>query len=554
MRVRVPLATPFFIHGLSAQSRTACGSEGLINRMSRAKKFAHSVLTSYLFLGTNILYTLASVPLALKYLTKPEFGLWALTLQVSNFIALVDLGMGSSIARILIDHKDDRHNGRYGAAIQSGFLVSLTQGAITLVVGLSLVWFMADWLHLSADLSRPFFWLMIGQVLLTAATFSTRMFGQVLYAWQRNDVSNYSAILQLILGFASLWLGFFLGFGVFSFLAGAVMSWAGGTAVNALACIKLGFWPKPGEWGRASRAQFHELFHYGADVFLISIGSQLILSSQTVLVSRQLGVEAAALWSVMTKMFTLVSQVVWRLIGSAMPAFAEMQARGEFERLWHRYRALFITTNVFAGCCAVLFAACNGPFVSLWTHGKFFWPPLDNVLLALWLIMSTQQCCHNSMIICLKETRTLKYVYLLEGMVFIGVALAILPTTGMTGMLVCSVLATTLFTYLSGVWRVAKISQLGWRPLLWDWQKPLLWILLVMVPVWLILAWVLPVVPNWLRLAVNAGILTAVGAWVALRYALPANLMIEVVEKLPGFIRPAARAIINPTGKGGVAK
>ena len=33
--------------------------------MSRAKKFAHALLTSYLSIGVNILYTLASVPLAL---------------------------------------------------------------------------------------------------------------------------------------------------------------------------------------------------------------------------------------------------------------------------------------------------------------------------------------------------------------------------------------------------------------------------------------------------------------------------------------------------------
>ena len=125
--------------------------------MSRAKKFAHALLTSYLSIGVNILYTFASVPLALKYLTKPEFGLWALTLQITTFIALVDLGMGSSIARILIDHKDEKGSGHYGGAIKSGFLVGLAQGAITLVVGLSLVWFLADWLLVPEKLGQPFF-------------------------------------------------------------------------------------------------------------------------------------------------------------------------------------------------------------------------------------------------------------------------------------------------------------------------------------------------------------------------------------------------------------
>ena len=492
-------------------------------------------------MAVNVLYTLASVPLALHYLSKAEFGLWALTLQVANFIALVDLGMGSSIARILIDHKDDRHNGRYGGAIKSGFLVGAAQGLVTLAVGLSLVWFLAGWLRLSAELARPFFWLMIGQVLLTAATFGTRMFGQVLYAWQRIDVSNYSGIIQLVIGFTALWIGFHLKLGVFSLLAGSVAGWAVGTGINAWACVKLHFWPKAEEWGVVSRKQFRELFNYGADVFLISIGTQLIISSQTILVSRQLGVEAAALWSVMTKMFTLVSQVVWKMVGNAMPAFGEMQVRRERERLWHRYRTMFIVTNIFAGGCAVLFAACNGPFVVVWMSGKFSWPPLDNVLLGIWLIMSTQQCCHNSLIICLKEIRTLKYIFILEGIVFIAAALAVLPSTGITGMLVCSLLATTLFTWLSGVWRIAQISKMGWKPLVWDWQKPLIWILMVMVPVWLVLDWMLHDAATWLRLLVNGGLLTTAGVWVAIHCALPSGMVAEITEKLPSPLRQLAR-------------
>lgn len=505
--------------------------------MSRLKRFTHSLLSSYAFLGVNVLYTLASVPLALKFLSKAEFGLWALTLQIAGYISLVDLGMGSSISRILIDHKDDRASGRYGGAIQSGFLVGLAQGLIILAFGLGLVWFMAGWLLVPQELSKQFLWLMIGQILLTAATFMSRMFNQLLIAWQRIDVCNYSGMAQLAFGFGVLWIGFYWGLGVFSLLAGYMAGWLIGTAICYLACLRLGLWPKRGEWGRASRAMFRELFSYGADMFLIIIGMQLIISSQTVLISRQLGMESAALWAVMTKAFTLVSQIVWKIVGNAMPAFAEMQVRQERARMWDRYRGLFIVANVFTGVCGVLFAACNGPFVSVWTQGRFSWAEIDNVLLALWLIVLTQQCCHNSLIMCLKEIRGMKYVYLLEGILFIGVAIVILPSTGMTGMLICSLMATTLFTWLCGVWRVAGLSGKGWRPLVWDWQRPLLWILGVMVPSWLAMEWTLRGSPDWMRLVISGGLLTMIGTWVSLRFALPSDLVTEIVGKLPSPLR-----------------
>ena len=511
--------------------------------MSRLKNFTNSLMSSYALLGVNILYTLAAWPLALHYLSVAEFGLWLLTFQVAGYISLVDLGMSSSVSRILIDHKDDRASGRYGGVIQSGFWVGAAQGAIALAVGSSLVWFLGAWLKVRPDLARTFFWLMFGQVLLTAATFATRILNQLLYAWQRIDVTNYCGISQFVVGFAVLWLGFHCGWGIFSLLAGAVASWIWGAGFSLIACCRLGLLPKAGEWGRPSRERFRELFNYGAEVFLITIGTQLIVSSQTVLVSRQLGLEAAALWSVMTKAFTLVSQIVWKIVSNAMPAFAEMHVRGEGERLWSRYRELFITTNVFAGVCAVLFAACNGPFVTVWFHGKFSWLPLDNVLLAVWLVMLTQQCCHNSLIICLKEIKTLKYIFLIEGIVFIGVTLAILPATGMTGMLVCSVTATTLFTWLTGVWRVAVLSKLGWKPLLWDWQKPLFLVLMAMIPVWLAMAWLLHNAADWLRLVVSGGVLTVVGVWAAIRYALPFDLVDEIARKSPNPFRRLAAAL-----------
>jgi O-antigen/teichoic acid export membrane protein len=501
--------------------------------MARLRNFTHSLASGYAQMAVNVLYTLASVPLALHYLSKGEFGLWALTVQVANFIALIDLGMGSSIARILIDHKDDRQNGRYGSVIKSGFLVGSAQGLVVLAAGLSGVWFVGSWMHLPEELTQPFFWLMIGQVLLTAATFGTRMFGQVLYAWQRIDVSNYSAIIQLGVALGALWIGFYLKFGVFSFLAGGVAGWAVGTVINAWACVQLRFWPKGEEWGVVSHKQLRELFDYATDVFLISIGTQLIVSSQVVLVSRQLGVEAAALWSVMTKMFTLVSQAVWKMVGNAMPIFGEMQVRQEMDRLWHRYRTMFIITNVFAGACAVLFVACNGPFVEIWTQGRFSWPLTNNILLGLWLIIMTQQCCHTSLLMCLKEIRTLKYFFIFEGIVFIGTGLAVLPSTGITGLLVCSLFATILITWLSGVWRIAQISKMRWQLLIWDWQKPLLLILLAMVPTWLALEWVLQSATDWLRLVVKGGILIGTGGWVALRYALPPQMSDEIVKKVP---------------------
>ncbi|MEI9863108.1 MAG: hypothetical protein WDN00_00825 [Limisphaerales bacterium] len=76
--------------------------------MSRIKKFSRNLATSYLQLGFNAVFTLVSIPLIFHYLPKSEFGLWAVVTQLIGYVSLVDLGMTSATARLMVDHKDQR--------------------------------------------------------------------------------------------------------------------------------------------------------------------------------------------------------------------------------------------------------------------------------------------------------------------------------------------------------------------------------------------------------------------------------------------------------------
>jgi hypothetical protein len=182
-------------------------------------------------------------------------------------------------------------------------------------------------------------------------------------------------------------------------------------------------------------------------------------------------------------------------------------------------------------------------------HGQFSWPEVNNVLLGCWLVVLTQQCCHNSFIACLKQVRNLKYVFVIEGIVFVSVALAVLPSTGLTGMLACSLAATILFTWLVGSWRVAQLLDGRLKQLLWDWQLPLIWILAVMVPCWLVIEWTLRGASNWLQLVVNGSLLPVTGVWVSLRFALPPELTSELIARLPGRLQRIAVILSGPACK-----
>ena len=66
--------------------------------MSRSSLYVRSLASGYVTLAANTAFTLASVPLALHYLSENEFGLWALSTQLAGYIALVDFGMSAAVA------------------------------------------------------------------------------------------------------------------------------------------------------------------------------------------------------------------------------------------------------------------------------------------------------------------------------------------------------------------------------------------------------------------------------------------------------------------------
>lgn len=52
--------------------------------MSRIKNLVSGVSSGYLAMAANIVYTMGSIPVALHYLSKEEFGLWALVTQLAG--------------------------------------------------------------------------------------------------------------------------------------------------------------------------------------------------------------------------------------------------------------------------------------------------------------------------------------------------------------------------------------------------------------------------------------------------------------------------------------
>jgi O-antigen/teichoic acid export membrane protein len=505
--------------------------------VSRFSRFAQSLISGYVLLGANVFYTLGSVPLALSYLDKAEFGLWALTTSIAGYVAFLDFGLTASAARILIDYKDARSEPDYGSVILTGGLVGITQGILVFLAGSAIAFVVGPLLKVPAELKQDLIWLIVGQCGFLGLSLATRILTNILTAHQRYDIPNYSSSVLFLINYAVLWYCFARGFGVFSILwsqaAGTILS----AVINGIACLHLKLMPAAGKWGRPGWKKFKELFVFGRDAFLCAVGNQLINASQTILLTRLLGLEMAAVWSICTRTYTMLQQVIYRIFDYSSSALAEMMVRQERQLLFERFKQITAVTSSISIAAAIIFAVTNGSFVRLWADPNLPWPAINDLLLGLWLILSTSMRVQTGLAGQTKRFGFLRFVYFLEGAVFVVATLLLQARGGITGMLLLSIACTALFSFPYGLFRTQRYFSLRWRRLL-EWHYPALVLFAWTVPVAALVWWFAKDLPLPLQLGINGGVVGLWTFWGLLRHGLNQPLKFEMMSRAPGWVRP----------------
>lgn len=408
---------------------------------TRSKRFVAGLLTGYGSIATNLVFTMTSIPLALHYLDKEQFGLWALALQINGYLALIDLGMSGAVARFIADYKDDVNAGPYGSHLLTGGLVFLVQGLIIAGVGFILSWFAPGLFAVPDHLATSFRHLLLILSATAGAAVFFRSLSSPLWAFQRNDVINACASIGLLVNLAVLWLGLRSGWGVMSFAYAQLPILFGTVAVHFFLCSRKRYYPSAGHWGKPSTAIFKRMFHYGKDVLLVSLGSQLLNATQIMIISRWVGLEAAAVFSVSTKFYTMAMLLVNNPISSSASGLTEIYVRGEKERFISRYWDLISITLAISTLVATCLAAGNRSLVGIWTHGSIQWTWIGDLLLALMIVLRNMNGCFIGLFGFTKNWKPVRHIYMIEGIVFVPIAILLANWFGLNGVLFASLAA-----------------------------------------------------------------------------------------------------------------
>lgn len=492
-------------------------------------------------------YSLLSVPVALRYLGVDEFGLFMLVMQVAGYFALIDMGMSGATARILIDYRQKTESGEYGSVILTSACVFGTQSL--LLLGLAFVGspYVVRALSIPTHLEPAAVHLLRWIAAAFAIGAALRVFSSILYAHRRIDLVNLLMGLVPLIGLLLIWTVLAAGGGLWwlpaAFVPPAIIA---GTAA-AYSCWKLGILPAKSRWGRPRWSLFREMFALGRDIFMINVGAQVIDASQILIVTRTMGLAAAAVWSVSTKLFTLVFQLVTKIESTAVVIFSEMISRGESARLEARFRQVYQLT---AGITVAAVAFCtiiNGPFVKLWAGPELAWPALCSALLGVVVWTNCVTRCHVDLVVNSKRILGLRYVYFCEACIFVVAALWAGRQAGFLGIIGVSLLCGLLFRGAYTSWRTAVFFRLSLPTVALRWLGNSLVAGAILFPAsYFIAAWLSGLPGNpWFLFAVSAAIAGTLSLLVMWFVALPADLKTELRRGLAARKWPQADTAVS---------
>jgi O-antigen/teichoic acid export membrane protein len=491
--------------------------------------FTRGLSASWLATLATVFYSLASVPIALRYLSVEEFGLFMLMLQIGGYFALVEMGMAGATARTLVDYKDRRTNGDYGAVILTGTLVFSVQALIIAVLGLIAAPMIVGLVGVPYQLNEPAVYLLRWLCVSFALATGFKIFASLLYANKRLDILNTITAVSVIIGLVLIAIVLSVGLGLkglaIVFLAQTFLT----TLANGLACWILHLFPPSGHWRGPSLTMFHELFRLAKDFFLVSVGNQVLEASQLIIVTRTMGLTAAAVWSVSTKIFSLLYQLLAKIQGTAVVFFSEMMVRGESIRLEGRFRQVYQLTAALAASSLAVAVAVNKPFVAAWADPQLAWPTSLSALLAIVVFLSAVTRCHVELIMHTKQIMALRYAYFLEAAAFVVLSLLLAPVIGFYGVVLSALACLILVRLWYSIWRVARYFGVGMRAVGWDWLRPSILTMLILIP----FAWTAEMVAQtsaspWLQF-LTAAVWTGIPALLAFaKLALPRDIATEL--------------------------
>jgi len=293
---------------------------------------ARNVSTRYIAIALESLIGLVLLPFNLSHLGQSAYGLWALTASVTIYFSVLDLGYGGALVKFVAQYRAWRDRDALNEILSTMFVVFSLVGVATFLVTAAVAWQFGRFFNVSpnqVETGRRLL-LMIGAFI--AVRFTTSVFGNVVYGFQRyylnNVVSMSTSVVVALVNVAVLSSGH-----------GLIALVAATTAVRMLALLAF-TWTAyrvfPGltiTLRSVRRVRLKEVTGFSVYMLVLDWSAKLNYSADAIVIGAYMTTSAVAVWTIGQRLAEVAQRVTNQLNDALFPLVVDSDAAQQTERL-----------------------------------------------------------------------------------------------------------------------------------------------------------------------------------------------------------------------------
>ncbi len=400
-----------------------------------------TTISAYAQMGIGIICSLLLVRIATRTLTPEEFGLWSFVVGSIGYFLMLDFGLSYSLGRIFADpiYSGD------GKALSGKFILALIvllgQAILIAVLGIMLCEPLLHYFKISAELREEAGRLWILCILIYATTLPLNVFPAIIHAQNRPYNANIISAVSQVANLVVFWHFITHGSGVMAY-AYAILSATAFRYLGYILCVFPGSNSMRLTLVRPDFSEIPSIMKYAISVFASMITTQASGAAQIMILTRMLGLDAVAIYSVSSRVPMLLSSLCIKPFEAHRTEWVGLYCQRETGRMLFSIRKALHLTLILVLIAMAISIIINPIFVKYWTRSDYYAGTFFNILVPFAFMGAALGNQLNIFFHITKRMKLYTIVTITGSLLEIIVSLLLVRVLGIIGVLISTLICT----------------------------------------------------------------------------------------------------------------
>lgn len=347
----------------------------------RFRQIARNALSSWLATAASMAVGFFLSPFIVHRLGNAAYGVWVLSISSVNYLALLDLGMRSSVLRFVSKERAVGNHQGASESFSAALWVRVQISAAVLLLASLLAVLFPILFRIPPELAHTSRLSVAIIGVTTAVGMCLGVFGGVLSAVNRYDVQTGVTLIQITLRVCGVVLALTRGWGLIGIACAELFASTVGGTLMARAALRI--YPELRvRLVRPRREVLRPLWSYSFYVFVQTVALQLIYQTDNLVVGGFVSASAVTFYAIGNSLCRYTDQFAGAMSMTFVPAASTFDAAGDADKLRNLYRigtrsVLILSTPILA-----TLLTRGRTFITLWMGAQYA-PVSGTVLMVL---------------------------------------------------------------------------------------------------------------------------------------------------------------------------